>query len=285
MITIEANAKINLSLDILSKRIDGYHEVELILQSIALADTLELAQIDSGIKFELVDGFGLPTDEKNLAYRAAQLMLNTYKIDSGVFIRLTKKIPVEAGLAGGSSDAAAVIKGMNQLFKLKLSINDMLKIAEQIGSDVPFCVIGGTCLAQGRGEILKRLPDLPTLHLVLLKPHYSISTAWAYKTFDEVKTAEHPNTNKLCEAISFSDTDTVCNLMFNVLEQVAIQKYQSIKTYKQKLIDEGCITAMMSGSGPSIFGVAKSKDDAFKIANSFKDSSLQVFVTETVGSN
>ena len=300
LLTISAFAKINLTLDILGKRDDGFHEVALVLQSIALSDTLELAKIPSGIKLEIVsDDIAadvLPSDHNNLAYRAAQLVLERFKIDSGLFIRLNKRIPIAAGLAGGSTDAAAVIRGMNQLFNLRLNLQQMCNIAAEIGSDVPFCIVGGTCLATGRGEKLTRLADLPTLPIVLLKPRGAIPTAWAYQTYDSL-THEGPvrkgnsrgssrdlSTQEICEAINISDTKAVCEMIFNVLEQVAVIKYPAIESYKQRLLELGAVAAMMSGSGPSIFGIAKSRTEAERIAEDFKGSGLQVFVTETVGS-
>ncbi|MBR2178828.1 MAG: 4-(cytidine 5'-diphospho)-2-C-methyl-D-erythritol kinase [Selenomonadaceae bacterium] len=288
MLTISANAKINLTLDILGKREDGYHDVELVLQSIALADTLELAKIDSGIKFDMIaeDVSGvetLPNDKNNLAYRAAEVVMNNYKLDSGVFIRLTKRIPIAAGLAGGSTDAAAVIRGMNKLFKLRMTTDEMCELGAEIGSDVPFCIVGGTCLAYGRGEKLKRLADLPTIPIVLIKPRGVIPTAWAYKTYDSDKSFEHPDTAAICEAINLSDTKAVCELIFNVMERVAVKKYPAIDTYKDRLLEAGAVAAMMSGSGPSLFGITKSHDDAIRIAESFKESGVQVFVTKTVG--
>ena len=288
LLTINANAKINLTLDILGKRDDGYHDVELVLQSIALADTLELAKIDKGIKFEMnienvAGGETLPTDENNLACRAAKIVIERYNLNEGVFIRLNKKIPITAGLAGGSTDAAAIIRGMNRLFNLRLTTNEMCELGAEIGSDVPFCIVGGTCLAYGRGEKLNRLADLPSIPIILLKPRGVISTAWAYNTYDSDKSSEHPDTTAICEAINLSDTEAVFELMFNVLERVAVKKYPAINTYKDKLLEAGAVAAMMSGSGPSLFGIAKSHDDAIRIANTFKESGVQVFVTETVG--
>ena len=288
LLTISANAKINLTLDILGKREDGYHDVELVLQSIALADTLEFAKIDSGIKFEMsAEGVSgaetLPNNEDNLAYRAAELMMNKYRLDSGIFIRLTKKIPIAAGLAGGSTDAAAVIRGMNKLFKLRMTIDEMCELGAELGSDVPFCVVGGTCLASGRGEKLERLADLPNIPIVLIKPRGVIPTAWAYKTYDSDKSPDHPDTAAICEAINLSDKEAVFELIFNVMERVAVKKYPAINIYKDKLLEAGAVAAMMSGSGPSLFGIAKTHNDAVRIAESFKDSGAQVFVTETVG--
>ena len=288
LLTISANAKINLTLDILGKCDDGYHEVALVLQSIALADILELAKIDHGIDFyldssQLAGADLLPTDSSNLAVRAALLMQKNFNLDSGIFIRLTKHIPIEAGLAGGSTDAAAVIRGVNKLFNLRLTMEKMCELGAEIGSDVPFCIVGGTCLATGRGEKLERLADLPSIPLVLIKPRGAIPTAWAYKTYDSNKSSEHPDTKQICEAINISDVTAVSELMFNVLERVAIKKYPAINTIKDRLIEAGAVAAMMSGSGPSIFAITKSNADSKRIAELFKDSGAQVFVTETVG--
>ena len=259
----------------------------MILQSIALADTIELSKIDRNVKLEIISEITgaetLPLDENNLIVKAAKLMIKTYKINSGVFIRLTKKIPIAAGLAGGSTDAAAVIRGMNELFNLHLTTDELCEVAAQIGSDVPFCVVGGTCLAYGRGEKLKRLSDLQNIPIVLVKPRGAIPTAWAYKTYDSDKSDEHPNNSEICEAINISDYEAVAELMFNVLERVAIKKYSAINTIKEKLFESGAIGAMMSGSGPTVFGIVKTQNEAKKIADSFKDSGYQIFVTETVG--
>ncbi|MBR1860066.1 MAG: 4-(cytidine 5'-diphospho)-2-C-methyl-D-erythritol kinase [Selenomonadaceae bacterium] len=288
MLTISANAKINLTLDILGTREDGYHEVEMILQSIELADNIELAKMDSGIKLEMdasavSGGETLTVNENNLAYRAAKAVIDYCKLDNGIFIRLTKKIPIAAGLAGGSTDAAAVIRGMNQLFNLHLTTDELCEIGLKIGSDVPFCIIGGTCLASGRGEKLKRLPDLINVPVVLVKLRGAIPTAWAYKTYDSDRSSEHPDNLAICEAINLSDYEAVGELMFNVLEHVAAKKYPAILSYKEKMLEAGAIAAMMSGSGPTVFGIAKTQEDAVKIAESFKNSGTQVFVTKTIG--
>ena len=288
MLTISANAKINLTLDILGIREDGYHEVEMILQSIALADTIELSKTDSGIKLEMdtsaiSSGETLTVDENNLAYRAAKAVIDYCELNTGIFIRLTKKIPIAAGLAGGSTDAAAVIRGMNQLFNLHLTTDELCEIGLKIGSDVPFCIVGGTCLASGRGEKLKRLPDLSNVPIVLVKLRGAIPTAWAYKTYDSNKSSEHPDNLAICEAINLSDYEAVGELMFNVLEHVAVKKYPAILSYKEKMLEAGAIAAMMSGSGPTVFGIAKSHEDAVKIAESFNNSGVQVFVTKTIG--
>ena len=288
MITINANAKINLTMDILDKRSDGYHEIKSIMQTIELADIIEIAKIDKGIKIDLdaaevPGGETLPANEDNLAYRAAKAMIDEYNLNSGIFIRLQKKIPISAGLAGGSADAAAVIRGMNKLFDLHLSTDELCAVGEKVGSDVPFCIIGGTCLVYGRGEKLKRLPDIPPTPIVLVKPRGAIPTEWAYKTYDKDKSADHPDTDAICEALNIYDYEATFELLFNVFEHVAVKKYPAIVQYKEKMIEVGAVAAVMSGSGPTVLCVAKTQNDAINIAETFKDSGAQIFVTRTIG--
>ena len=183
MVKVEANAKINLTLDILGVRPDGFHEVEMVMQSVGLSDQVGLEKQPEGISL-WTDASEIPADETNLAWKAAHIFLDVYKIQSGVSIAVEKRIPIAAGLAGGSTDAAGVLIGMNRLFETRLSAKELCELGEKIGSDVPFCIKGGTMLATGRGEILRRLPDLPSLSVVLAKPPVSVSTAWAYKSYD-----------------------------------------------------------------------------------------------------
>ena len=182
-IEIQANAKINLTLDILGTRDDGYHEVAMVMQEVSLHDNLYMEKTDGGIELE-IPGSDLPADNTNLCYRAAALLMEERGLNAGVKITLDKHIPIAAGLAGGSSDAAAVLKGMNQLYGLKLSEEKLCELGARLGSDIPFCIMGGTMLSTGRGEILERLPDFPEVDIVLAKPKVGVSTAWAYKTYD-----------------------------------------------------------------------------------------------------
>ena len=286
MIMEMARAKINLTLDILKLRGDGYHEVEMIMQTIGLADEVELTQIPSGIELSLdtsriFSGENIPTDEKNLAYRAV-LAVNEYcKKNFGVAIHLRKKIPVSAGLGGGSADAAAVIRGMNWLYDLNLNIEELCKIGAKIGSDVPFCIVEGTWLAKGRGEILYQLPPFKNYAVILVKPPLEISTAWAYKTFDELpaESIKHPPTQKIIEAFRVRDFDAAFKLFGNVLEPVAIKKFPALDEYKARLIQAGAKFVMMSGSGPTIFALAD-RDDVYKIVSATQDLPAQVFATE-----
>lgn len=280
MLTVYGNAKINLTLDILGNRADGFHEVAMVMQQIALHDTLELEKAD---KTSLaINVPWLKADESNLAWRAASLIQEKYKT-GGVNIKLTKKIPVAAGLAGGSADAAAVLKGMNELYSLNLSMEELCNLGAKLGSDIPFCLMGGTMLATGRGEILEKLDDLPLTWLVLAKPPVSVSTAWAYKNYDEQGAPIHPDNEQIKQEIAKGNIKAVVKLLCNVLESVTIKKYGVIADYKQMMLSAGAAAAMMSGSGPTVFAIAKDKEAAEKIADYMRENTAaNVFVTHTL---
>lgn len=287
MIMELARAKINLTLDILKLREDGYHEVEMIMQTIGLADEVELTRIKSGIAFtmdttQILGGENIPADERNLAYRAVLTMQEYCKRDFGVKIHLIKKIPAAAGLGGGSADAAAVIRGMNWLYDLNLNLNELCLIGEKIGSDVPFCIVEGTFIARGRGEILRELAPFKNYAVILIKPNLEISTAWAYKTFDALDptTVKHPQTYKIIDMFRMRDFDTAFKYFANVLEPVAEKVFPDLESYKAKLIQAGAKVALMSGSGPTIFALAD-KADVDRIVASVQDLPAQIFVTET----
>ena len=286
MISVDANAKINLTLDILGKRDDGYHEVSMVMQEISLHDTLHLEEIPAGIELE-ISGSDLPADESNLCYRAARLVKDTCNLKAGVRIRLEKRIPVAAGLAGGSTDAAAVFKGMNDLFSLNITEEKLCDLGAELGSDIPFCILGGTMLATGRGELLKRLPDFDGVNVVLAKPRVGVSTAWAYKTYDAGYTGRHPDNEAMIKAIEQGDVSGVSNLLCNVLEGVTIKEHVIIDTYKQAMLKAGALCSMMSGSGPTVFGIAPDETVAEAVAAQIKgiDAGAAVFTAKTVGRN
>lgn len=286
MINELARAKINLSLDILNLRADGFHEIEMIMQTIELADEVELTQIKSGIEFhmdasQISGGENIPTDEKNLAYRAVLAMNEYCNKNFGVAINLRKKIPAAAGLGGGSADAAAVIRGINWLYDLNLSVEELCRIGAKIGSDVPFCIIEGTWLAKGRGEILYQFPPFKNYAVILVKPPLEISTAWAYKTFDTLPadSIKHPPTYKILELFRARDFDAAFKNFANVLEPVAQKVFPELEDYKSRLIQAGAKVAMMSGSGPTIFALAD-KSDVDKIVDDVKSLHAQIFITE-----
>ena len=281
MVTVEANAKINLTLDILGKRPDGFHEVAMVMQTIGLHDTLVMEKTERDIELSINVPW-LKADEKNLAWRAAELIRQEYGLEGGVRIELTKRIPVAAGLAGGSADAAAVLKGMNDLYGLQLDEEKLCELGARLGSDIPFCIMGGTMLATGRGEVLTRLSDMPETWVVLAKPRISVSTAWAYQNYDEQGADRHPDNEAIKQAIDRGNRKAVAGLLCNVLESVTIKKYDVIAEYKQMMLDRGAMASMMSGSGPTVFGLAKNREQAESIADVLRqETNADVFVTRT----
>ena len=285
MVTVEANAKINLTLDILGKRPDGFHEVAMVMQSIGLHDTLTMEKTDGEIALSINVPW-LKADEKNLAWRAAELVRQEYGLKGGVRIDLVKRIPIAAGLAGGSADAAAVLKGMNELYNLQMSEARLCELGAKLGSDIPFCLMGGTMLATGRGEVLTRLADMPETWVVLAKPRISVSTAWAYQNYDEQGAEKHPDNEAIRKAIARGNRKAVAGLLCNVLESVTIKKYDVIADYKQMMLDKGAMASMMSGSGPTVFGLARNREQAEAIANVLRqNTNADVFVTRTFQMN
>ena len=283
MVRENARAKINLTLDILGIRADGYHEVSMIMQAIELCDTVELEK-SSGISLKMdtskiIGGENIPCDEKNLAWKAAMAFQKFCGKNFGVEISIVKKIPMAAGLAGGSTDAAAVIRGMNRLYETNLTENELCKIGEQVGSDVPFCIIGGTCLAEGRGEILTRLAPIKNFSVVLAKPDGEISTAWAYKTYDENPAKTHPPNNEIIKQFERGDYDAAFKNFYNVLENVALKKFSAIADLESKMLAAGAKVALMSGSGPTVFALTD-EQHVKKISASVEDSGAQIFITK-----
>ncbi|MBO4954631.1 MAG: 4-(cytidine 5'-diphospho)-2-C-methyl-D-erythritol kinase [Clostridia bacterium] len=275
-----ANAKINLSLDVLGVREDGYHEVRMLMQSIGLADRITLDPIPSGIMLHTNRSY-LPCDARNLAYRAAELFLKETNTSSGVKMNIIKKIPVSAGLAGGSTDAAAVLVGLNQLFGTKLSRRRLCELGGTLGSDIPFCILGGTALATGRGEQIHRLPPLPKVYLVLVKPPISISTPKIYTALDQQEIACHPDTDALIEKIKARDVSGLAQEMVNVLEPVCETFEPRISELREKLLSCGAIGARMSGSGPTVFGIFETYEQAARAADAFRGRGDEVIVTST----
>ena len=283
MLTELARAKVNLTLDVLSKRADGYHEVSSILQMLELSEEVELKKF-SGISLKLdatkiPGGETVPHDEKNLAWRAAVEVQKFCGKNLGVAIELVKKIPAAAGLGGGSADAAAVIRGMNRLYELNLTDEELCKIGAVIGSDVPFCIVGGTCLATGHGELLTRLAPIKKFNVVLAKPRGEISTAWSYKTYDENPVETHLPTQEIIAQLANENYDAAFKNFGNLLEGVAIEKIPAIADCKNKMLAAGAKVALMSGSGPTVFALTDDDKTAEKIAAAVDDA--QVFITKT----
>lgn len=257
MITIKAPAKINLTLDVLGRRPNGYHDLKMIMQTIDICDTVRIQKIEQdtitfSMNKELPDG--CPT-EKNLVYKAADLMKKTYDISGGMDIYLEKNIPAAAGLAGGSSDCAATLIGINQLFELGLSLDKLCELGVTLGADVPFCIKKGTMLSEGIGEILTSLPDMPPIWALLIKPDISVSTAFVYQNLDLPNLQTHPETQVVLDALTHKDAAKVAKNLGNVLETVTIPNYPVIQEIKEFLIAENAVGALMSGSGPTTYGL------------------------------
>lgn len=266
---IPARAKINLTLDVLGKRTDGYHQVEMVMQTISLADlvTLENTGEQISVTCSIPD---LPVNEENLAFRAAMALKEAGGYPGGVRIHLDKQIPLAAGLAGGSADAAAVLTGLNELWKLHFPQEELLRIGSALGSDVPFCLLGGTALATGRGEELTPLPCLPEMHLVLVKPPVGISTAQVYGRFNPANVSRRPDTRAMLAAIRGGDFAAIPALCANVLESVTLGLCPEIALIKERLAEAGATGVLMSGSGPTVFGFVADRQQGWEAARQLK---------------
>ena len=283
MVMILGRAKINLTLDILGLRDDGYHEIATVMQSLALADMLTLTRQEEGITLH-VDLPGLEADERNLAHRAAALIMKECNVRGGVHIDIAKRIPVAAGLAGGSADAAATLRGMNELYGLGLSDAELCAFGAQIGSDIPFSLMGGTIFSTGRGEIMRRVADFPETPIVLAKPQVSVSTPWAYRSYDAHPPEYHPDNEAFMEALACGDRVRCAALVSNVLEPVTEAVHPVIGDYRARMQEHGAICAMMSGSGPTVFGLFADERTAADAAEAFRlETDAEVHLTRTVG--
>lgn len=278
---IDAPAKINLSLDVIRKREDGYHDLKMIMQTVNLCDTVLLEEAGSGITIECDSRF-VPCSAENTVYKAAELLFGQYGIKNGLRIKLVKRIPVAAGLAGGSSDAAAVIRGINGMFSLGLTSEQMEKAGKAVGADVPYCIEGGTSLAEGIGEILTRLPLLSGVDIVILKPRIGVSTPWVYKNLRLDRISARPETDRLVTAIRDRNIRYIAGNMVNVLETVTIPQYPIVDNAKEKLLEYGATGSMMSGSGPSVFGIFTDREKAAYAAEKLRDSRWECFLAQTI---
>lgn len=278
----KAYAKINLGLDVLRRRMDGYHEVKMIMQTVDIWDKLTFTACEEqGIQLSVGDA-ALPAGRDNLIYRAAELIAKEKKIKQGVKITLEKNIPVAAGMAGGSTDAAAVFHGFNELFDLSMSLEEMKKLGVKIGADVPYCIMGGTALSEGIGEILTPLPAPPECVLLVAKPDIDVSTKFVYENLHADRLERHPDIDGMTEAIKAGDLSGITKRMENVLETVTIKEYPIINKIKEQMKTEGAVNALMSGSGPTVFGVYTERKTAQRAADEIRKQGLarQVFVTK-----
>ena len=278
---LQAFAKINLGLDVLGKREDGYHEVRMIMQTIRMYDQLDMRKsVEPGIHLTTNKKY-IPVDENNLVWRAAKLMMDTCGIMEGVSIHLHKVIPVAAGMAGGSSDAAATLVGMNRLFHCGLSKEKLMELGVQIGADVPYCVLRGTALAEGIGEKLTVLPPMPDCWILIGKPGISVSTKYVYTTLDLNTNTVHPDIDGMKKALEDGNLYGITERMGNVLQDVTIPAYPEVERITEQMKTLGAVNAMMSGSGPTVFGIFDNEEKAQEACQKLRESGScqQVFLT------
>lgn len=273
-VTLKALAKINLGLDVLGKRENGYHDVRMIMQTIYLYDNVTLSKTEEpGIQLE-TNLFYLPIDTNNIAYKAAKLLIDEFHIQEGIHIKLEKHIPVAAGMAGGSSNAAAVLVGMNRLFSLGLSEEALMKRGVTLGADVPYCIMRGTVLAEGIGEILTPLPALPKCYVLIAKPGISVSTKTVYEKLDAGAIKDHPDIDGILEGLESQDIKKIASSMGNVLERVTIEEYPVIEKIKNAMKEAGALNAMMSGSGPTVFGIFENRQTAKEAQRKLREMNI-----------
>ncbi|CAI6084796.1 4-(cytidine 5'-diphospho)-2-C-methyl-D-erythritol kinase [Cohnella sp. JJ-181] len=274
----KAPAKINLVLDVMRKREDGYHEVEMVMTMVDLADRLSFEELQRDqIVLASQAGF-IPLDEKNLAFQAAKLLKQRYGVKKGVYIYLDKQIPVAAGLAGGSSDAAAALRGLNRLWDLGLGVSELEVLGAELGSDVPFCVRGGTALATGRGERLESLQSPPQCWVVLAKPPINVSTADVYGRFRVHEVGTHPSVPDMLEALREGSFERMCGSLGNVLEKVTLAHYPEVRQIKEVMTRLGADGVLMSGSGPTVFGLVSKESKLARIYNGLRGFCKEVYV-------
>lgn len=275
-----AYGKINLGLDVVRRLENGYHEVRMIMQTVGICDRLTFEKRDTGIVIT-TDSGELPVDENNLIYKAAKLMQDTYQIPQGIQIHLEKHIPIAAGMAGGSTDAAATFLGMNELFDCGASEEDLRVLGVKIGADVPYCIMGRTALAEGIGEKLTKLPAPPQAYLLIAKPDINVSTKYVYEHLDAEGILHHPDIDGMIQAIVQQDLKGITDRLENVLENVTVKKYPIIQEIKNIMLEEGAQGSLMSGSGPTVFGIFTKEDTAIQALQRLRELHLadQLFVT------
>lgn len=273
----KAPAKINLMLDVMRKREDGYHEVEMVMTMVDLADRLEMEELPRDTIIISSQAGYIPLDEKNLAFQAAKLIKDRYDVRQGVYIHLDKKIPVAAGLAGGSSDAAATLRGLNRLWRLNISDGELQKLGAELGSDVPFCVTGGTAIATGRGEQLEHIVNPPQCWVVLAKPPINVSTADVYGRLRANRIAAHPSLSDMRAAIEAQSFTGICQSLGNVLEDVTLPMHPEVMQLKEAMIRLGADGVLMSGSGPTVFGLVSKESKIARIYNGLRGFCKEVY--------
>lgn len=285
MVIRKAYAKINLGLDVVRKRSDGYHEVRMIMQTVDLHDVLAFTRDKAPGIWVVTDKKELPGDKSNLVYKAAELLVEQYSIEEGIRIELQKNIPMAAGMAGGSTDAAAVFHGMNELFGLGMTEKEMCSLGVKIGADVPYCIQGGTALSEGIGEILTKLKDAPPCVVLIAKPDIDVSTKYVYENLHADTLVCHPDIDGMRDAIEAGDLAGMASRMENVLETVTVKKYPVIEEIKEFMKKRGALNALMSGSGPTVFGIFEDRKKAKEAYEGIKEINLakQIFISGWAG--
>lgn len=283
-VVTKAYAKINLGLDVIRKRPDGYHDVKMVMQTVDLYDVLSVSKKEEDTITISTQHADLPVNEDNLIYKAIKLMKDTYGIEGGVHVDLVKNIPIAAGMAGGSTDAAAAMRAMNELFEINRPLKELEQIAVKIGADVPYCVQGGTVLSEGIGELLTNLPNAPQCILLIAKPDISVSTKYVYENLNLPQLTKHPDIDAMVEAIKDGDMQGMLEPMDNVLATVTEEKYEIIGTIKKTMEKQGAIKAMMSGSGPTVFGIFETMVQAAGAYDSIKENGLarEIFISKFI---
>ncbi len=283
---LKAYGKINLGLDVLRRRENGYHDVRMIMQTVGIYDQIDLIRSEKPEILLETNLHYLPTNENNLAYQAAKLLMDEFQIQEGVTIKLKKYIPIAAGMAGGSSNAAAVLFGINKMFQLNLGMQELMERGVRIGADVPYCIMRGTALSEGIGEILTPLPAVPQCHVLIAKPGISVSTRFVYENLNanNLRPEQHPDIDAILEGIHTQDIHKIADNLGNVLETVTIREYPVIQKIKEQMIADGAIGSLMSGSGPTVFGLFTDEQTAQKAYENLRFGSAahlakQVYLT------
>lgn len=283
----KAPAKLNLCLDMLYSREDGYHELEMIMTSVDLNDYLTFQEI-SGNEIRLsANGYSVPLDDRNLVYQAIELLKKKFSISKGLEVEIEKNIPIAGGLGGGSSDCAATFRALNKMWNLGLTLEEMAEMGASIGSDVPYCIYGNTAFVSGRGEKIKKIRDMKSCWILLVKPVKGVSTKYAFTRLDNTEDVNHPDIKKLCSAIEAGDFECMCQSMGNILEEAVKDLCPNIAKIKKHLFSLGAQGAMMSGSGSSVFGLFQNQKKALRAYNGIKGCNLdeEVFLVRSLNSS
>ena len=281
-IELKAYGKINLGLDVIRKRPDGYHDLDMIMQMVDVYDDIVITKNKTG-KIEVkTDTAVLSNGKDNLAYMAAKMLMDEFKIKDGVNIYINKRIPIAGGMAGGSSDCATTLMGINQLFELGLSKEELMERGVKLGADVPYCVLGGTAIARGIGEVLTPLPAQADCHVIIAKPPVSVSTAYVYGHIKPLEITKRPDIEAMAQSIKDGDLKKMASLIYNVMEDVTVGEYPIISEIKQVMIDNGALNSIMSGSGPTVFGLFDDKEKAQQCVKTLEEKGLtqQLYLTK-----